>query len=188
MPSFLDWFIAWQSILVTHQSFVLEEDRMGVKLKYNNRTDATVRSQYPHQTASGRREIRAASEQNNSRPASRLREARSSSERAGIAYGGTEPTVHDSQLISPSGEPHKPSAHDFEYEHKPLPSRPLSPIDTSALPYHASSSPPRESGLAAINLDAGRVPKTWTRNSILIPPRTRYGTPKPRVSCPYHMN
>lgn len=147
---------------------------LGLKSKYNKTDDAAL-LQYPHQTASGRREIRTASDQSNSRPASRLQEPRNS-ERAGSAYGGTEPTLHDSQLTSPSASPHKPSVQDFQDRHAPRKSssRPLSPAKSSEPLYHASSSPARESSFESVNAEAGRNSKTWTRNRIRIPPRTRY--------------
>lgn len=149
----------------------------GSKPKYS-KTDATPYHQYPHQTASGRREIRAASNQSNTPPVSPPREPRNSAARA---YCGAEPTIHNSQLTSPSGSPHQPAVRDFQDNHQPSrtsPSpRPLSHTDTTAPQYHASSSPPRES-----SFDGGKLPKTWTRNSIRIPVRTRYAGLKPRIT------
>lgn len=148
---------------------------LGLKSKYNKTDDAAL-LQYPHQTASGRREIRAASDQSVTRPTSRLQEPRNP-ERAAIAYGGTEPTLHDSQLTSPSASPHKPAVQDFQEKHQPSQtssSRPLSPSNASEPLYHASSSPPKEQGFAVADAEAGRNSKTWTRNRIRIPPRTRY--------------
>jgi hypothetical protein len=152
-----------------------------IKSKYN-KTDANPHCQYPHQTASGRREIRAASDQNNTkntRPAIHLQEPRTP-DRTGITHSGTEPALHDSQLTSASGSPHKPAVQvqDFQDKYQPsrAPSRPLSPTNASPPQYHASSSPPREPSFAVVDADAGKNPKTRTRKDICIPPRTRYAS------------
>jgi hypothetical protein len=91
-------------------------------------------------------------------------------------------------LTSPPGSPHKSAVQDIKHKHQPsqssTSSRPLSPANASAPQYHASSSPPRRSNSSATaDVDTGKIPKTWTRNSIRIPVRTRYailipGTPR----------
>jgi hypothetical protein len=152
---------------------------LEVKSKYN-KTDANPHRQYPHQTASGRREIRAASDQSNTkitRPASRLQEPRTP-DRTSTAHRGTERSPHDSQLTSASGSPHKPAVQDFQDKYQSH-SRPLSPTNASPPQYHASSSPPREPSFAAVDADAGKSPKTRTRKNICIPPRTRYASCDP---------
>jgi hypothetical protein len=155
----------------------------SIKSKHNE-TDAAPRQQYPHQTASGRREIRAASDHINNPPVSRLQEPRSP-DRAGIAYGSTASSLQDYRLTSTPGSPHKPCIQDFQHEHQPsrssTSSRPLSPTDASTPQYHASSSPPRKPSPATVDVNAGKIPKTWTRNSIRIPIRTRYAILEPRT-------
>lgn len=103
---------------------------------------------------------------------SRLQEPRS------LARDSTEHTLDDYSLTSPPGSPHKPALQDSKHKHKPsqssTSSRPLSPTNVSALQDHARSSPPRESSPTTVDVDAGKIPKTWTRNSIRIPVRTRY--------------
>jgi hypothetical protein len=151
---------------------------LDIKSKYN-KTDAYPHRQYPHQTASGRREIRSASDQNNNkntRPATRLQEPRTP-DRTGTAHHcGTEPTLHNSQLTSASGSPHKPAVQDFQYQPSRAPSRPLTPSNASRTQYHASSSPPGEPSFAVVDADARRNPTTTTRKNICIPPRTRYAS------------
>ena len=155
---------------------------IGIKSKCN-RTDATF-LQYPHQTASGRREIRAAADQgsNNNPSGPRPQERRSP------ASGSTKQPLDDYCLTSPPGSPHKSAVQDIKHKHQPsqssTSSRPLSPANASAPQYHASSSPPRRSNSSATaDVDTGKIPRTWTRNSIRIPVRTRYailipGTPR----------
>jgi hypothetical protein len=152
---------------------------LELKSKYN-KTDVNPHRQYPHQTASGRREIRAASDQNNTkitRPASRLQEPRTP-DCTGIAHRGTERTLHDSRLTSASGSPHKPAVQDFQDKYQSH-SRPLSPTNASPPQYHASSSPPKEPSFAAVDADARRIPPTRTRKNICIPTRTRYASCNP---------
>jgi hypothetical protein len=156
-----------------HSSHLLLHQPTGIKSKCN-RTDATTLLQYPHQTASGRREIRAASDQGNSNnpSGSRPQEPRSP------ASGRTENTLNDYSLTSPPDSPHKSAVQDIQHKHQPsqssTSSRPLSPTNASASQYHASTTPPRKLSSTNIDVDAGKVPKTWTRNSIRIPVRTRY--------------
>jgi hypothetical protein len=145
--------------------------------KYHH-TDAIAFEQYPHQTTSGRRELAASQDYNNStcsRPASRLQEPRSP-ERADIAHSSPESTPHKLTSHAPYG----PAVQDFQFQHRRHPSstssHPSSLKNASTLPYHASSSPPREPTFA-VDFDAGKAPKTLTRNKIQIPPRTRYAAP-----------
>lgn len=157
-----------------HSSNPVLHQPIGIKSKYT-RTDATTLLQYPHQTASGRREIRAASSDrssNNNPSGSRPQEPRSP------ASGSTKHSLDDYCLTSPPSSPHKPAIQDIKHKHQPsqssTSSRPLSPTNASAPQYHASSSPPRRSNCVTPDADAGKIPKTWTRNSIRIPVRTRY--------------
>lgn len=156
---------------------------IGIKSKCN-RTDATTLLQYPHQTAIGRREIRAAADQgSNNNPSGSCPQ-----ERRSPASGSTKHSLDDYCLTSPPGSPHRPAVQDTKHKHQPsqssTSSRPLSPTNASAPQYHASSSPPRQSNSSATaDVDTGKIPKTWTRNSIRIPVRTRYaslilGTPR----------
>jgi hypothetical protein len=133
-----------------------------ISKKYHH-TDATAFVQYPHQTTSGRRELAASQDINNTRPASHLQEQRSPKPTE-VACSGPELTSH-----APHGGP---AVQDFQHRRHPS-SPPSSPKSSSTLPYHASSSPPRKLAFA-IDLDGGKAPKTLTRNKIQIPPRTRY--------------
>jgi hypothetical protein len=133
-------------------------------------TDAAAFVQYPHQTTSGRRELAASQDINNSHPASRLQEQRSPKSTALACGGGPEPSKLTSH--APQGGP---AVHDFEHRRHPssASSHPSSPKSTSTLPYHASSSPPRKPTFT-VDSDAEKAPKTLTRNKIQIPPRIRY--------------
>jgi hypothetical protein len=147
---------------------------LGAKSKYN-KTDQNAHLQYPHQTAGGRREIRAASDQSNPSRIPSLQKS-PSQDRVGIANGNTELTLHHSQLVSSSASPHQPAIQDSQDRHQQSQtssSRPLSPANKSPTPYHASSTSQMKPSFGGMDAEAGKNPKTWTRNGIRIPLGTR---------------
>lgn len=158
--------------IVTFSQWQGSCERRCDSIKYQH-TDATALEQYPHQTASGRRELAASQDINNSRPASHHQEKRNS-DRVGIACGGPEPTLHNAQLTSHHA-PTEPAVQDLEHRRHPSGTsyQQSSPKNASTLPYHASSSPQKEPTFA-IDFGTGKTSETLTRNKIQIPPRTRY--------------
>jgi len=159
--------LLWQGCTIENATLVQNSNSK----KYHS-TDATAFEQYPHQTTSGRRELAASKDINSSCSASRLQKQRSP-ERTEV-----EPSL---QKLTSHAPQYGPAVHDFQHRRHPssASSHPSSPKSTSTLPFHADSSPPRESTFA-IGFDVGNSPKTLTRNKIQIPPRTRY--------APQHMS
>ena len=131
-------------------------------------------SQYPHQTSTGQRELRAMETKSTSRaPVSKFQPQNKTDDRS--SQSRPEPTLHDSQLsLDNAGEP---SVKDFQQDlskHLPQSSRPQSPSSTKSKPQQMTSIPsePDFSDLEVVTPATERG-ETWKRGSHRAPSQSR---------------